>query len=617
MSARISSGSVPKEASQTPVKLAFDRFQVVPHHRELLADGQPVRLGGRAFDVLMALIDARGAVVSKDDLMTRVWPDRIVEEGNLVVHISAVRAALAPNRDLIRTLSGRGYLFTGEVRPLPLTSNARAGAERATKATQPAPPQTNLPALVAELIGRDQELRKVVDLAAAHRLVTLTGPGGIGKTQLAIAAARQLRPGFADGVWVAEFSRLSNPDLVPATVAAAIGLAPVASEVSAQDLARMLSGRRLLLLLDTCEHIAAATAALAETLSRACPFVHIIATSREPLRMEGEQTHPVPPLAVPPANSDDPGQYSATQLFIAKTRANGAQSTEDRHAASLIAAICRQLDGNPLAIELAAARTFALGVEELATHLAGGFLHLTGGWRTALPRHRTLRATFDWSHELLSDPERVVLRRLAIFAGCFSLEAADAIVTADLAVSDVVDSLASLVAKSLVVVEFDCGIARYRLLNATRAYALEKLLESGERDRLAHRHDEYFRALFATPENGGEGWPKAERPVGYRTSTDNALAAFDEALAPDRGEDTGVAVTGADGHWTHMSQSPRRGAGRGRAAWWQPCRADDEDPEQPAVADKMAYDDGEFRFNPSRRYGPRGVLIAGRATVTA
>ena len=251
-------------ASEASASVAFGRFRVLPHRRELLVDGRPIKLGGRAFDVLMALIEARGAVVSKGALMTRVWPDRIVEENSLQAQIAALRTIFGAERGLIRTVSGRGYQFTGEIRILSPGTDDRADAGVA--AAEPAPPPTNLSEAISELIGRDDELAEILNLAAAHRLVTLTGAGGIGKTRLALAMARQLRQHFADGVWLAEFSPLSDPGLVPTTVASAVRLEFGTGEVSAQRVAQALADRRLLLVLDTCEHVITAAAAIAERL---------------------------------------------------------------------------------------------------------------------------------------------------------------------------------------------------------------------------------------------------------------------------------------------------------------------------------------------------------------
>jgi DNA-binding winged helix-turn-helix (wHTH) protein len=235
-----------ERASETSAGIAFGPFRLFPRRRELLAHGQPIKLGGRAFDVLMALIEARGTVLGKNALMARVWPDRIVEENSLQSQISALRTALGADRALIRTVPGRGYQFTGETRILPASPDKRAGAGIAAAQSAAALPPTNLPGPVSELIGRDDDLGKILSLTAADRLVTLTGPGGIGKTRLALAAARHLLPHFADGVWLAEFSPLADPGLVPATVAAAVGLELGGGKVSAQRVAQALADRPLL-----------------------------------------------------------------------------------------------------------------------------------------------------------------------------------------------------------------------------------------------------------------------------------------------------------------------------------------------------------------------------------
>ena len=532
----------------------FGRFRISPHRRELNANGQPMKLGGRAFDVLMALIEAHGAVVEKDALLRSVWPDQVVEDNTLQAQISALRQALGADRGLIRTVAGRGYQFTGEIRIVAASPDERPGA--GLTAAEPAAvlPPTNLPEPVSELIGRDDELREIVNLAAAHRLVTLTGPGGIGKTRLALAVARQLAPQFADGVWVAELAPLADPNLVPATLAAAVGLDLGGGEVSASRVAQALADRRLALVLDTCEHVIAAAAAMAEAVLRAGSLTRIIATSREPLRAEGEQVYPVPPLAVPATAGDDPWQYGAVRLFVERARAAEPHFAPDRHLA-MITAICRRLDGIPLAIELAAARAAALGVEELSARLDDRFRLLTGGRRTALPRHQTLRATLDWSYELLTEPERMVLRRLAIFAGTFSLEAAGAVTASpEVAPPEVVDGVSSLVEKSLVAVEMDGAIARYLLLDTTRAYALQKLAEGGERELLARRHAEYYRDLFERAESDWETRPTTEWLGDYGRQIDNLRAALDWAFSPAGDASIGLALTtAAVPLWMHLS----------------------------------------------------------------
>jgi predicted ATPase/DNA-binding winged helix-turn-helix (wHTH) protein len=545
-------------ASELPASVAFGRFRALAHRRELLADGRPIKLGGRAFDVLMALIEARGAVVSKDALMARVWPDRIVEENNLQAHISALRAAFGAERELIRTVSGRGYQFTGEVRMLSASPMERVGAGTAATEPKSAAPPTNLPEPVSELIGRDDELEEVVSLAAAHRLVTLTGAGGIGKTRVALAVARQLLPQFADGVWVAKLAPLADSDLVPVAVATAIGHELAAGAVSPERVANALSGKELLLVLDNCEHVIDASAVMAEALLHTNSAARVIATSREPLKAEGEWVYPVLPLAVPAEDAEGPDdalRYGAVRLFIERARATAPHFTPDRRLMPMIATICRRLDGIPLAIELAAARAAALGLEELAARLDDRFQLLTGGRRTALPRHQTLRATLDWSYELLPEPERVLLRRLSVFAGNFALEATTAVATdPEIARSEVVEVLSNLVVKSLVLTESNGCTERYRLLDTTRAYALEKLAQSGELDAVARRHAEFYRDLFEGAETEWETRPTAEWLADYGWRLDNLRAALGWASSPSGDSTIGVALTAAGVPlWMHLS----------------------------------------------------------------
>src|SRR6195256_833549 len=498
--------------------IEFGRFSVLPRRREFLIEGRPVELGGRAFDVLMALIEASGAVVSKDALMHRVWPDRIVEENSLEAQISALRRAFGADRDLIRTVAGRGYQFTGEIRTVSINPDVQPGATAAIPISASARIPTNLPEPVSELIGRDAELDEILDLSTSHRLVTLTGAGGIGKTRLGFEAARHLLPRFGDGVWAIELAPLSDAELVAVTVATALGLELASGTASPQSVATALSAKQLMLVLDNCEHVVDAAARMAESLLHANPAARVIATSREPLRVEGEWVYPVPPLAVPAENAadqDDPMDYGAVRLFVERTRAAEPHFAPDRRGATMIAAICRRLDGIPLGIELAAARAAALGIGELAARLDDRFQVLTGGRRTALPRHQTLRATLDWSYELLAEPERVILRRLAVFAGAFGLEGAAAVaMISEISPSEVVDGLFNLVSKSLVSTE-EGTVVRYRLLDTMRAYGLQKLTESGELEAVARRHAEYYRDLFERAETEMEVRPATEWLGGF------------------------------------------------------------------------------------------------------
>src|ERR1700730_15623811 len=310
--------------SETPAIIEFGRFRVVPHRRELLADRRPIRLGGRTFDVLMALIEGQGAVVSKDALMGRVWPNRIVEESSLQVQISTLRNAFGADRDLIRTISGRGYQFTGEIRTIVASPDTRAGAGTAVPFPAAPRPVTNVSEPVSELIGRDLEFEEVLGRTAAHRLVTLTGAGGIGKTSLGLEVARHLLSEFVDGGWAIELAPLSDPDLVPVTVVTALGLDLGGDVASPDRVANALAAKQLLLVLDNCEHLVGAAASMTEALLRANPEARVMATSREPLRAEGECLCRVPPLAVPTEGSRDAEdllRYGAVRLVVARARA--------------------------------------------------------------------------------------------------------------------------------------------------------------------------------------------------------------------------------------------------------------------------------------------------------
>lgn len=543
--------------SDSPAGLAFGRFLLLPHRRELLADDQLIRLGGRAFELLTALVEARGSVLSKDALMERIWPHQVVEENALQSQISALRAALGPDRNLIRTVSGRGYQFTGEIRVLSAGADGPVGTAKPERAASVAP--TNLPEPISELIGRADDLDEILRLAAAHRLVTLTGAGGIGKTRMALAAARRLLPSFADGIWLVELSPLADPGLVPAAVAAAMGLQLAVEELSAQRLAQALADRELLLVLDTCEHVIEAVAALAEAVLRVGQSAHLLATSRESLQLEGEWVFPVPPLAVPPEDAegnDELLRYGAVRLFVERARAANPRFLLAPRVVASIAAVSRRLDGMPLAIEMAAARASALPIDDISARLGDRFRLLTAQRRTSLPRHQTLRATLDWSHELLTEPERTVMRRLAIFAGAFSLEAVGTVVASppELTRWGVVEALSGLVAKSLVVADVGDAAMPFRLLDTTRAYALEKLDESGERTTVARRHAEYYRDLFERADAEAGAKSAAEWGADYGRAIDNLRAALDWTFSPNGEPSLGVALTSAAVPlWMHLS----------------------------------------------------------------
>jgi predicted ATPase/DNA-binding winged helix-turn-helix (wHTH) protein len=531
-----------------PASFEFGRFKILPQRREVFVDGQPMELGGRAFDALVVLIEANGAVVRKDELMSRVWPGRIVEDNNLHAQIKALRKAFS-DHDLIRTVVGRGYQFTGEIRARLADQRERAEPGEASEVPGPPRAPTNLPAPTSNVIGRDIEITEVIGLVTDHRFVTLTGTGGIGKTRLAVEVARQLRPGFADGVWIAELASLSDPQLVPITVATAFGLELLSGVVSPERIAAAVSSKRIMLVLDNCEHVIAAAAGMVEALLHANPAARVIATSREPLRAESEHLYRVPPLAVPTEDAqalEDVLRHGAVALFVARAQASDPHFAPDRQTAAAIAAICRRLDGIPLALELAAARTATLGMPELASRLDDCFSLLTEGRRTALPRHQTLRATLDWSYELLPGPERAALRQLSIFTSGFNVAAASAVIaSANIPTSDVVECVANLVTKSLVAADVGGAAVHYRLLETTRAYAREKLADHGELGQTARRHAEYYLDLCGQAEAEWQTKPAAEWLADYGPQIDNVRGALDWAFSPRGDASIGVALTAA------------------------------------------------------------------------
>jgi len=492
--------------------------------RELRILGSPVPVGARAFEIIEVLVEAASELVTKDELMRRIWPGAIVMENTLQVHAGAIRKALGPYRRLLKTESRRGYRLLGDWTVRRRDEASAPVGLRCSRGTDELK-GTNLPAAITPLIGRSAAQQTLQDLLSAYRVVTLTGPGGIGKTVLALETARSVVGEFPDGGWLVELAPLSDPDLVSSAVAGALELRLGANVISPEAVAGAIAEKKLLLVLDNCEHVIDAAATLAETITRLCPRVTILATSREVFRIDGEYAYCVAPLEVPAeeqADADEILGHSASALFIARAKELGADFSSYTKKLPAIAAICRHLDGIPLAIELAAARAAPLGVEEVAAALQDRFALLTNGRRTALPRHRTLRATLDWSYELLPGPERLLLQRLAAFSGCFSLEAANAVTNVDgISEAEVTDRTANLVAKSLVTSDFTAEGGYFRLLETTRVYALARLIESGELQELSRRHAEYYRGLL---ERIGHEWGKKST---FGVHIDNVRAALE------------------------------------------------------------------------------------------
>jgi predicted ATPase/DNA-binding winged helix-turn-helix (wHTH) protein len=523
--------------------------------RELRVLGSPVPVGGRAFEIIEVLAEAAGELVTKDELMNRIWPGAVVMESALQVHAVSIRKALGPYRSLLKTESRRGYRLLGSWTVQRQDAPRRpSGLQRMSVNGES--PRTNLPVFVTRLVGRAATVQRLRDLVSAYRVVTLTGPGGIGKTTLALKVARRVLGDFDDGGWLVELASLSDPDLVPSTVASILSLKISGATISADSVAGAIGGQQLLLVLDNCEHVIDAVAKLTETLVRRCPRTMILATSREVLRIDGEYVYRVPSLEVPmeAEQSDHILGHSAVELFITRTKALESDFSPRAEELPSIAAICRRLDGIPLAIEFAAARAATLGVRQVAIGLRDRFALLISGRRTALPRHRTLRATLDWSYALLSDAEQVLLRHLAVFAGGFTVEAVAAVMRRfDDAAPPIVDGVTSLVAKSLAVFDQTATPDRWRLLDTIQAYVLEKLDEGGESDGARRRHAAYYRDLFA-PEFGSGSRLTRDDAARRVREIDNVRAALDWAFSPVGDKEIGIDLTAAYGPvWLHMS----------------------------------------------------------------
>jgi predicted ATPase/DNA-binding winged helix-turn-helix (wHTH) protein len=536
----------PSAGGDAEAEFAFGRYRLFPRRRRLVAGEEVIELGSRAFEILMTLVGADGRLVGKEELRRRVWPGAVVEDHNIDVQISALRKALGDDRHFIRTEAGRGYRFVAEIR--------RISGKPVELATAVAPaaltiiaPRTNLPTAISLLVGREHELSELLDLIAMHRLVTLTGAGGIGKTQLGLEAARRALPGFADGAWVVELGSLVEPELVPSAIARSVGIEPSANRDAIDQLTAAFQRKHLLLVLDNCEHLIESVAGLAEALLHGAPRLWILATSQEPLAAEGERIYRVAPLRVPQSDAVGAAQaieHSAVQLFVERAQAADPLFGLDDGRAAAVGKVCRHLDGIPLAIELAAARVATIGVDALAARLDDRFRLLTGGRRTALRRHQTLRATLDWSYGLLEETERAVLRRIAVFAGSFTLDSAGVVAACDdIDPAQAAGHVADLVRKSLVTFDVRAAVPRYRLLDTTRAYALEKLAESTEFETIARRHAQHYRALLERADVDFETIPASNVAARYAPEIDNIRAALNWAFEPHGDASIGVALT--------------------------------------------------------------------------
>jgi predicted ATPase/DNA-binding winged helix-turn-helix (wHTH) protein len=475
------------------VARAFGPYRLHPGKRLLLRGTQPVRIGSRAFELLLILVESPGKTVGKRELMARVWPTTVVEEGALRVHVAALRKLLGGGRGrgrYIESVTGQGYRFVasvtspGDAAPHPDSVRVTADADL-----------HKLPLPLTRAIGRANIVSTLTSRLAHRRLVTIVGPGGVGKTTVAIESANQLRDVYPDGVRFVELAPIAAPSALPTAVAAALALEGGSMDALA-NIEEHLRHKRVLLLVDNCEHLVDEVVLLAERLLRRLPGLRILATSREPLRAAGESVLRLPPLELPssrePLTAAEAVRFPAIQLFCERATAS-VHTFELRDAdVPVVMEICRRLDCLPLAIELAAARVSQLGVRGVCASLDDWLGLSTRGQRPALSRHRSLRATFDWSYGILSPAEQVALCRLAALGKKFDIDTATEVIS----LPNPLTLLADLAAKSFLCVHLDGDRVLYEMLDTVRGYALEKLDSSRDDLELDDAHDPPVRGQY-------------------------------------------------------------------------------------------------------------------------
>lgn len=537
----------PGNATRDPMNLPENRsllfgpFTLIPHQQLLLDGDKRIRLASRALEILIALVKRPGELVTKQELMTLVWPDTTVVEANLTVHVSTLRRTLGDgqggNRYIVN-VPGRGYRF---VAPITFEASLEPPTAPAAKVKH------NLPTQVTSLIGRAATVGEIVKHQQDGRLITIAGPGGIGKTRVALRVAEELIDAYQDGVWFVDLSAISAPGFVATMLGTVLNL-EFQSSNPMSALTAALADKKALLFLDNCEHVIDATAELVTGILRGTRQVSVLATSREPLSVRGELVYRLSPLDFPDSSKtigvENALRFPAVQLFVERTaEAIGNYELTDADV-PYVAEICRRLEGVPLAIEFAAARVTTFGVSWVAERLDDRLRLLNVKRRGTPTRHHTITATLDWSYQLLNDDEQRVLRRLAIFSGGCTLDAAVE-VTANgndqkFEIADIVDSL---IAKSLVTPEMRHGEMRLRLLETIRAYSLAKLIQSGELGQLERRHAEYFRDNLEHAQIELETRPNEVWLSVYGDQVDDIRTALSWAFSPRGDPALGVALT--------------------------------------------------------------------------
>lgn len=520
-----------------PQAYCFDRALIEPAQRRLLVDGAVKPVTPRAFDLLLLLVQRAGELVGKDEIFERVWPGVIVEENNLQVQIHVLRKLIGSAA--IETIPGRGYRFRSEVTEV-------AHAQPSVDAP------SGLPRPLTSFVGQEAQLVQCSQLLARSRLVTLTGVGGLGKTRLSLEVASACVGDYADGVWFVDLAPISDARLVSQAVALVVGVAEQAAGRMLDAVERFIRDRRVLLILDNCEHVLRGCAETVAALLHACAQLRVVATSREPLHLQGEAVYPLRALSVPDLATaltpESVGRCDAVRLFVARATAVQPAFRLTEGNLRAVCEICVRLDGIPLALELAAARVRVLSVDEILRHLEDRFRFLKSSDSTAPSRQQTLRATIDWSHDLLSEPERRVLRRLAVFAGGWTFPAAEVVATADGdEAEDVLDLHSHLVDKSLVAIEQEG--ARYRMLDTVSEYAGARLEASGEADSTRGRHLAYFADLAERAEPHFAGPDENAWYECFNVERQNVLSAYHFAVRTEGRADDALRLAHGCRRW--------------------------------------------------------------------
>ncbi len=514
---------------------SFGPFRLHLAGRLLLKNNCPVAIGSRALDLLVILLQNAGSVVGKDALIANLWPDSVVDPAGLRVHMAALRKVLGDSDRYIVTVPQRGYSFVAAVE----VSELEAMPPPALRLEQAWHGQ--LPAMPTWWVGRAELVEALAERLPRQRCVTLVGTGGIGKTTVALVLAHKLRASYPAGAWFVDLAPLSGPHLVPEALASVLGLANDVQNAYTVLLSA-LRDRPMLLVLDNCEHVIDAAARLAETLLQ-LPLLHLIITSREPLRIRGEFVQRLDSLCVPPPHPALESvaellTWPAVQVFAARAEAAHADFLIGENDIPVVADICRRLDGIPLALELAAGRIAEFGLHGLRHLLDDRLRPLARSWRNAPPRHQTLRATLDWSHDLLGEHERLMLRRVSVFKGSFTLEGAT-----DLCEEDALNGLGELLAKSMLTSDEQDELVHYRLLDTTRAYAQERLRESGELPHALRLHAQHCEQLTQQMQAAWETTDALRWVRRYGRRIDDIRAALDWAFSVSGDAELGVRLT--------------------------------------------------------------------------